>query len=157
MSKQRDREDFIVRMAKEGMGIESARALLDYGGSLQRIAERECSDESADRDRVNCPGVKNEKHCICEHWSGCGCKDQAHPDTHHPVTRIAARGANIERKVAALLEEANAAKYKGRDWRAEELPAFAPVFNGDPRGAVLKIRVPSGYSDSWGGEGVCVP
>ena len=33
----------------------------------------------------------------------------------------------------------------------------APIFSGDPRGAVLKIRVPSGYSNSMGGEGICVP
>jgi len=32
-----------------------------------------------------------------------------------------------------------------------------PVFSGDPRGCVLKIAVPDGYSNSWGGEGICVP
>jgi hypothetical protein len=31
------------------------------------------------------------------------------------------------------------------------------IFSSDPRGAVLKIRVPSGYSDSFGGEGIVVP
>ena len=30
-------------------------------------------------------------------------------------------------------------------------------FSGDPRGATVKLIVPSGYSDSWGGVGVCVP
>lgn len=35
----------------------------------------------------------------------------------------------------------------------------APVlmFSGDPRGAVLKIRVPSGFSNSFGDEGIVVP
>lgn len=33
----------------------------------------------------------------------------------------------------------------------------SPVFSNDPRGAVLKIRVPSGWSDSFGGDGICVP
>lgn len=32
-----------------------------------------------------------------------------------------------------------------------------PLFSGDPRGATVKLRLPSGYSDSWGGEGFCVP
>lgn len=32
-----------------------------------------------------------------------------------------------------------------------------PIFSGDPRGAVLKIRVPDGYSNSFAGEGICVP
>lgn len=32
-----------------------------------------------------------------------------------------------------------------------------PLFSGDPRGATVMIIIPSGYSNSWGGEGVCVP
>jgi hypothetical protein len=32
-----------------------------------------------------------------------------------------------------------------------------PVFQGDPRGAVLKIRVPDGYTNDWGREGIVVP
>lgn len=31
------------------------------------------------------------------------------------------------------------------------------IFSGDPRGATVKIILPSGYYDSWGGEGFCVP
>src|SRR5262249_10274383 len=31
------------------------------------------------------------------------------------------------------------------------------IFSNDPRGAVLKIRVPDGYTDDFGGEGICVP
>ena len=40
---------------------------------------------------------------------------------------------------------------------AELGPGFGAVFSGDPRGATVKLVVPSGYSDSWGGEGLCVP
>jgi hypothetical protein len=36
-------------------------------------------------------------------------------------------------------------------------PGFAVVFNGDPRGACVKIKVPSGRTDDWGGVGICVP
>jgi hypothetical protein len=32
-----------------------------------------------------------------------------------------------------------------------------PIFNGDPRGAVVKIKVPSGHTDDWGQTGICVP
>ena len=32
-----------------------------------------------------------------------------------------------------------------------------PIFSGDPRGATVKVIVPSGRSNSWGGEGICVP
>ncbi len=31
------------------------------------------------------------------------------------------------------------------------------VHQGDPRGAVLKLIVPSGFTDDWGHSGVCVP
>lgn len=31
------------------------------------------------------------------------------------------------------------------------------VFSGDPRGAAVKVRVPSGATDDWGGVGICVP
>lgn len=32
-----------------------------------------------------------------------------------------------------------------------------PVFSNDPRGAVLKIRVPDGHTTDWGREGIVVP
>jgi len=32
-----------------------------------------------------------------------------------------------------------------------------PYFQGDPRGNVLKIVVPDGYTNDWGREGICVP
>jgi hypothetical protein len=34
---------------------------------------------------------------------------------------------------------------------------FEAKFQDDPRGACVKIIVPSGRSDSWSGEGMCVP
>lgn len=49
------------------------------------------------------------------------------------------------------------------DCRAEDrvraiLPeGFAAVFQGDPRGAVFKLKVPSGRTNDGGREGVCVP
>jgi hypothetical protein len=30
-------------------------------------------------------------------------------------------------------------------------------FGGDPRGCVVKIVVPDGYTNDWGAEGICVP
>jgi hypothetical protein len=32
-----------------------------------------------------------------------------------------------------------------------------PAFSGDPRGCVLKLKMPDGYSNSFGGDGLCVP
>jgi hypothetical protein len=32
-----------------------------------------------------------------------------------------------------------------------------PVFSGDPRGCTVKVVVPSGKTNDWGKEGICVP
>lgn len=32
-----------------------------------------------------------------------------------------------------------------------------PKFGGDPRGCTVKLQVPSGKTDDWGAEGICVP
>lgn len=34
---------------------------------------------------------------------------------------------------------------------------FGVIFQGDPRGSTVKITVPSGKTDDWGKEGICVP
>ena len=31
------------------------------------------------------------------------------------------------------------------------------TFSGDPRGCVVKIQVPDGYTNDFGNEGICVP
>lgn len=32
-----------------------------------------------------------------------------------------------------------------------------PIFSGDPRGATVKLKLPSGKTNDWGQEGYCVP
>ena len=34
---------------------------------------------------------------------------------------------------------------------------FGIILGGDPRGATVKLKVPSGFTDDWAKEGVCVP
>ncbi len=144
MSRQSDRDTFIATMTKEGLDLATIRALLSAERTLHRLAELECSSEAADRDRVKCPADPSRKvqglPCVCEHWSGCGCADAFNPTMHHPVTRIAAQAAKVERQVTRALPQ-----------------GFGVEFNGDPRGAAIILRVPSGRSDDWGGRGVCVP
>lgn len=43
------------------------------------------------------------------------------------------------------------------DLCAEIDPGCVPVFGGDPRGATVKLKVPSGRTNDWGAEGICVP
>jgi hypothetical protein len=57
------------------------------------------------------------------------------------TTRLEKREANIEK------------------WFTTTLQPFGitPDFQGDPRGAVVKLKVPSGRTDDWGKTGICVP
>ncbi len=44
--------------------------------------------------------------------------------------------------------------------RVEELCASIgcqAIFSGDPRGNTIKIKMPDGYTNDWGREGICVP
>src|SRR3990167_4420967 len=106
MSRTRDREEFVVLMAREGVPLDVARALMRAGATLHRLAELACSSEAADRDRVPCPGLRTLADCICEHWSGCGCPECATGalvgSQHHEVTRIAVREHQIAARVPAL-------------------------------------------------------
>lgn len=36
-------------------------------------------------------------------------------------------------------------------------PRCQPVCSGDPRGATVKLQIPSGRTNDWGGTGICVP
>lgn len=124
----REREDFIAAVSKHGMDLDDARKLLRAGTTLQRLAELACSSEAADRDRIDCPAVTGGP-CLCEHWSGCGCPDRDAPTLHHKVPRIRVQEDRTERRVLKLM-----AAY----------PAMTTEFQGDPRGAVLRVTLPDG-------------
>ena len=144
MAKQRDREEFVALLATERVPIHVARALMRASATLTRLAELECSSEAADRDRVRCPndrlpGDRNGElgSCLCRgygSWDG-----QAF--VHGTVPRIAVQEDQTQARVVKLL-----APY-----------GIKPVFSGDPRGAVVKLRVPSGRTNDWGQTGICVP
>jgi hypothetical protein len=55
--------------------------------------------------------------------------------------RLAKKETRIEAKVTELCKQINA----------------VPVFQGDPRGNTIKIRVSDGYTNDWGREGICIP
>src|SRR5262245_53236986 len=62
-----------------------------------------------------------------------------------------AKRLRIVRKVADICAELCGPQVTG--------PAgyVVSVHSNDPRGAVLKIRVPDGWTNDFGGEGICVP
>mgnify|MGYP001567908682 CR=1 FL=1 len=132
MGRQQDREEFVAIMAQEGLPVVVAREMMRAAASLHRIAELECSSEAADRDRVPCPTtVSNKYECCCDYRDG----------QHEDVPRVSAKSKRIEYKMRETLK-----RY-----------GMVPVFAGNPRGAVFKVKVPSGRTNDWGREGVCVP
>jgi len=137
MSRARDREEFVAVMAREGVPLDVARALMRAGATLHRLAELACSSEAADRDRVPCPDEKEAGACLCVDY-GSYDHDQK---GHGTVPRIAVRERATRLRVLALCVK----------------HGLTPVFSGDPRGAVVKLTVPSGRTNDWGQMGICVP
>lgn len=75
--------------------------------------------------------------------------------THHRLAE-----AECNREITADEQRRSAACERRITERLALLgPGFSVAeFSGDPRGATVKIRVPSGYGDSWGDRShLCVP
>lgn len=107
-----------------------AQRLMRYGATLGRIAEMDC----------NSPDYPSYAWKLPE------------PERIATFKRIDQRWQeSLDRN--QLKEERIRAKV------TELCARFAckPVFQGDPRGNTLKIQVPDGYTNDWGGEGICVP
>lgn len=143
--RQKDREEFIAIMAAEGISVDVSRKLLAAGATLHRLAELECSSEAADRDRVWCPNRFKKPEaptCLCRDYGAydeenARALEQPGP-RHGKIPRIAVRGDRLQRRIEKLCA-------------ANKLEA---IFGGDPRGAVLLVKVPSGRTNDWGQRGI---
>jgi len=84
--------------------------------------------------------------------------------------RAILRNANTIQRLAVVvcnveMDDSQAARVERRSDSAERaiakvvraVPGWAVDFQGDPRGACVKLLPPNGYYDSWGGSGWCVP
>lgn len=137
MSYSKQRDEFIATMTKEGLSVDKARALLRYASTLHRLAEAQCNgDWPYNGDRGH--------QWQSRHFVTC-------PDCESSgVAKSSMRTSNQHVKVCP-------------DCRTTELvkaalpEGFKAIVNRDPRGAVLKIQVPSGKTDDWRREGICVP
>ena len=154
MSYTREREEFLVKMAGEGLPIYQARKVLAMANQLQIISELSCSSKAANRDRVPCPAVKSGKlaDCCCStsHTCNCGPGDGpglhsmlcASREAHETVPRIDVREMRLKCRIVELLKP---------------YPGIIANFQGDPRGAVVKLAVPSGAYNDMSRDGLCVP
>lgn len=78
------------------------------------------------------------------------------------LQRLAVTACNVELTPRQKKQEARAQAGIGAICQASlehtiERAGIVPNFSGDPRGAVVKLRVPSGRTNDWGQTGVCVP
>ena len=142
MGRQKEREEFVAVMAREVplMDLDDVRRLMRAATTLHRLAEAECNgddwrDEHGPR---HFRATDNRDKAVCgEAWDGAVMTWRR----WNRVTCSNCKAWRVEQRVKALC-----AQY-----------GVVPVFNGDPRGAVLKLAVPSGYTNDWGQTGLCVP
>lgn len=147
MSRQSDRDEFIALMTREGLPADVIRRVMRDAARLHRIAEARVLI-GGDRDQVPCP--RRARLHLDRETGGtvldpCLCRDYGSWDdgtrSHGTVPRIHVQETRSQERMIAYLKP-----YK-----------IVPIFSGDPRGAVVKLRVPSGRTNDWGQTGVCVP
>ncbi len=125
--RQKEREEFLVSITREGVPLDVARKVMRNAATIQRLSEAECNGDYPCDN-----GERKVSFCTrCE--SGY-------------VKWVLKKGGlcpncRAQDRVAALL-----APY-----------SVKPDFQGDPRGACVKLVVPSGRTDDWGKTGICVP
>lgn len=152
-----ERERFQALMESEGMPREISRRILRHAQTVQRLAELACSSEAADRDRVLCNTALRLSvgRCLCADYGSydrtverCGAPEAAHGS----VPRYMVQSAQAERLIREWCDKATTA----RTYKCDPV-GFTPIFQGDPRGACVTIKVPSGKTNDWGQTGICVP
>lgn len=127
MGHQKDREDFIVAMSREGVPADVTRAVLRDAATHHRCAEAQCNG-----DWPYDNGERKVEFCKrCE--SGC-VRSQLLRGGLCPSCRA-------EDRIASRLAPFG----------------VTPDFQGDPRGCTVKLRVPSGRTDDGARIGLCVP
>lgn len=132
MSYQAERDAFIARMSQEGLPLENTRRLLRYATTLHRLAEASCNGDW--------PCDNGERAVIfCPRCEGGMVKSMFRRSSKEPGVKVC-----VDCRTGELVSNA--------------LPdGFAPIINGDPRGALLMIKVPSESTNDWGQRGIYVP
>ncbi len=171
MRYQRERDQFIAQVTREGLPLWAALRLLREATGINRRAELACSSEAADRDRVPCPAslINGKKRaptvdgvapCLCDDYpAGSHAAGQ-----HQKIPRIVLQDWHAERRIAKLLAELNAKPAKGGGYlctcgqacarwdtrcskcgKPDPIPAadWSFLTEGDPRGYTLRVIPPS--------------
>jgi len=165
MSRTTEREDFIARMAKADVPAKTARDLLRLGRTLTDLAVAECNgDWPADHG-----GEWPTEPCV-----KCGSRWAPEAMKRLLTARALARKGGMARAIfegLAVVEcpapgfsSVGSARVCPRCVAVAKVQfvcepwGIEPHPYGDPRGCVLKLRVPGDRGNDFGGEGlVCVP
>ena len=151
MSYQTEREEFIVRMTREGLDFAAIQTLLRCATTINRLAELACSSEAADRDRVPCPaatvhlsngrkvlhapGVVGAGPCLCDLSDG----------QHTDIPRITLQDYRTEQRAIKAVPAGWTINTQGdpRGWCLRVIPpSYAERNMGRDRGNLESIGVP---------------
>lgn len=158
MSLQKDREEFFVKLAAEGVPLDVLRLVCRQAAMVQRLAVDECNgvrdpvhwlEYSTEDGRKSCAQVRKARppyddtpvFACDEDMEFEGKPLPFSKSRRHRVTCPSCRSKWSERRITELLEPYN----------------VTPIFQGDPRGACTKLKVPSGKTDDFSREGIVVP
>ena len=131
MNYQQERDEFLTLMAQEGLPLNVTRAILSKAATIQRLSEAECNgDYPCDN------GERKVEFC-----TDCG-SGYVRTAMQKRGERLICRNCLTKERIAYLLSTHT---------------GFKAVFQGDPRGACVKIAVPSGKTNDIGRDGICVP
>jgi hypothetical protein len=124
--------EFVYLMAKHSTAtLAQCQRLMRYAATHQHLADDACNGPDYSNSRTEL----NQKY-VTEAWNK---RQEVLPKKRD----------RIEQKIKKICEE-----FSGYDAHPGQV---TPVFSGDPRGCTVKIRVLDGYTNDFGGEGICVP
>lgn len=138
-----ERAAFIVAMQAEGMAPEIARRILRHANTVQRLAVDSCN------------GVRSPRHYNQSDnaLTACGLDIVAEDDIMwtHQWLRTTCPDC-LSTRAERLIRE-----WCGKCQHTRAIDRIVPIFQGDPRGCCVKLRVPSGRTDDMEREGMCIP
>jgi len=140
MSYQREREQFIARMTREGLELRAIHSLLRQATTINRLAELACSSEAADRDRIKCPADTGLRGLLMRKRTRyalpCLCDSKFYDDNrpHEKIPRIRLQDYQAEQRAIRALPEG---------WQINT--------QGDPRGWCLRV-IPPSYAERNAGR-----
>lgn len=160
-SYQSEREDFIARMQAEGMPPEISRRILRHANTIQRLSAAECNGDypcdNGERQVIAC--ARCEAGYVPSVMTRGGRKPHPSERGVYVVVLICpnCRAQDLIIGWCAKASGAYLTAYPNGVHAGNGIVPFRPVFQGDPRGACVKLRVPSGQTDDAAQAGLCVP